>query len=287
MRIKPVKKDEIKGTPTRAWNSTIIRQTGTEEQLSAIALEEPLFIEVNGRQVGVLMRLPGNEKELAAGYCISENIISDIDSILTINYCSSGLPVPGENQHDSINLSNRIQIQAQSDSVNYQAQEDFINVIRSGCGAVQLADEIETVPALSSKFKVKSSILLGLNEAMRKAQDSYKLSGGIHAAALFNKDGKLITLQEDIGRHNAIDKVIGFCLLRRLTLKDHILFTTGRASHEMVTKSIVAEIPVVISVSAVTELAVQIAQKSNVTLIGYLRGNRMNVYTHPWRILVD
>ena len=140
---------------------------------------------------------------------------------------------------------------------------------------------------LDSKLKVPSSILLRLNTTMRDAQNSYKISGGIHAAALFNESGKLITLQEDIGRHNAIDKVIGYCLLRNLPLKDHILIATGRASHEMVTKSIIAEIPIVISVSAATALAADIAQKYNVTLIGYIRSNRMIIYTHHSRIMIE
>jgi FdhD protein len=144
-----------------------------------------------------------------------------------------------------------------------------------------MADDL---PHLNGDLSVPAEMLLGLNAAMRRAQDLYRVSGGVHAAALFDAAGHLITLQEDIGRHNAIDKALGYCLLRHIPLQDRILVTTGRASHEMVTKSVRVGIPIIVSISAATALAAQIAEDRGATLIGYLRGRRMSVYTHPWRV---
>ena len=128
-------------------------------------------------------------------------------------------------------------------------------------------------------------MLLGLAQAMVAAQGVHKQTGGVHAAALFASTGELLVLREDIGRHNAVDKVLGYALMRHLPLDDKVLLTTGRASHEMVVKAVRVGLPVVASVSSPTSLAVQLASRLNCTLIGYLRGQRMVIYTHWWRVL--
>jgi FdhD protein len=248
-------------------------------------LEEPLSVEVNGGRVAVLMRLPGHEKELGVGFCISEGIIAGFESVLTVHHCGRGLPDPIGSDADQAESRNRVQIHARPEAVRFDAQADVVRLIRTGCGAVDVAEVADDLPKLNSDFRVPVATLLGLNAAMRQAQDLYKLSGGVHAAALFDAAGSLLTLQEDIGRHNAIDKVIGYCLLRGIPLRDRILVGTGRASHDMVTKSLRAGIPIIVSISAATVLAAQIAQDRGATLIGYLRGGRMSVYTHPWRIV--
>ncbi len=284
MRRGSITDKELQGTPTQPWPTRIVRAAGPQDRNTAVVLEEPLSVEVNGRRVAVLMRLPGDEKELAVGFCVSEGIIAGFEGVLTVHHCGRGLPDPIGNAEEQAESRNRVQIRAVPQAVRFDAQADVVRLIRTGCGAVDVAAMTGDLPRLNSDFRVPAEVLLGLNAAMRQAQELYKVSGGVHAAALFDAEGGLITLQEDIGRHNAIDKVLGYCLLRRMSLQDRILVATGRASHDMVTKSLRVGIPIIVSISAATALAAQIAQDRGATLIGYLRGKRMNVYTHPWRI---
>jgi len=279
-----VTEKEIEDTPALPWATRVVRAEGPEDHTSAIVLEEPLSVEVNGQRVAVLMRLPGDEKELGVGFCISEGIIAGFDAVLTVHHCGRGLPDPVGSSKDQAESRNRVQIHARPEAVRFNAQSDVVRLIRTGCGAVDVKDMVNHLPRLNSDFRVSSELLLGLNAAMRQAQDIYKVSGGIHAAALFDAGGDLLTIQEDVGRHNAIDKAVGYCLLRGISLQDRILVATGRASYEMATKSLRVGIPIIISISAATALAVQIAQDRGMTLIGYLRGRRMNIYTHPWRV---
>jgi FdhD protein len=247
-------------------------------------LEEPLSVEVNEQRVAVLMRLPGDEKELGVGFCISEGIITGFEAVLTVHHCGRGVPDPIGSSEEQAESRNRVQIRARPEAVRFDAQTDVVRLIRTGCGAVNVTDMADDLPHLNGDLSVPAEMLLGLNAAMRRAQDLYRVSGGVHAAALFDAAGHLITLQEDIGRHNAIDKALGYCLLRHIPLQDRILVTTGRASHEMVTKSVRVGIPIIVSISAATALAAQIAEDRGATLIGYLRGRRMSVYTHSWRV---
>lgn len=279
-----VTEKEIRGTPTLPWPTQVMRLAGPEDHTSAIVLEEPLSVEVNDQRVAVLMRLPGDEKELGIGFCVSEGIVTDFEAVMTVHHCGRGLPDPIGSSEEQAESRNRVQIRARPEAVRFDVQADVVRLIRTGCGAVDVADVTGNLPRLNSDFCVPAETLLDLNAAMRQAQDLYKVSGGVHAAALFDAQGRLITLQEDIGRHNAIDKAIGYCLLRGISLQERILVATGRASHDMVTKALRVGIPIIISISAATALAAQIADDRGATLIGYLRGRRMSVYTHPWRI---
>lgn len=284
MRRESVTEEEIRGTPTQPWPTQVVRAAGPQDHTSAMVLEEPLSVEVNGQRVAVLMRLPGNEKELGVGFCISEGIITGFESVLIVHHCGRSLPDPIGSSEEQAESRNRVQIRARPEAVRFDAQTDVIRLIRTGCGAVDVAGMSGDLPRLNSDFCVPAGMLLGLNVTIRQAQDLYKVSGGVHAAAIFDAGGHLLTLQEDIGRHNAIDKALGYCLLRDIPLQDRILVATGRASHEMVTKSLRVGIPIIVSISAATALAAQIAEDCGATLIGYLRSRRMSVYTHPWRI---
>lgn len=284
MRTESVTEKEIRGTPTLAWPTQVVRAFGLEDRTTAMVLEEPLSVEVNGQRVAVLMRLPGNEKELGVGFCISEGIITGFEAVLTVHHCGRGLPDPVGSSEEQAESRNRVQIRARPEAVRFDAQANVVRLIRTGCGAVGVTDMTNDLPQLNGDLCVSSQVLLGLNTLLRQYQELYKLSGGVHAAALFDAQGHLITLQEDVGRHNALDKVIGYCLLRDIPLQDRILVVTGRASHEVVTKSVRVGIPLIISISSATALAAQIAEDRGITLIGYLRGHRMSVYTHPWRV---
>ncbi len=284
MRRESVTEEEIRGTPTLPWPTQLVRAGGPQDHTSAMVLEEPLSVEVNGQRAAVLMRLPGNEKELGVGFCISEGLVAGFEAVLAVHHCGRGLPDPAGNSQEPAESRDRVQIRARPEAVRFDAQADAARLIRTGCGAIDVANVTGDLPRLDGDFRLPAGMLLGLNAAMRQAQELYKVSGGVHAATLFDVQGRLITLQEDIGRHNAIDKAIGYCLLRGVSLRDRILVATGRASHDMVAKSVRVGIPVIVSISAATALAAQIAEDRGATLIGYLRGGRMSVYTHPWRI---
>lgn len=273
--------DELGASPSLPWSIQRIRQDQVESLQEQVALEEPFEIVVNGQSIAVLMRMPGQEKELAAGFCITEGYVRDVTDILLIHHCGSGLPAPGEQDLES---RNRVTLRVIPDRFTPPGQPDVVRLIRSGCGAADVTALGEDLPQINHDLDVPAMVLLGLGRAMRERQDIHHTVGGTHAAVIFDASGKAITLAEDIGRHNAIDKAVGYCLLRGIALHDKILLTSGRASYEMATKAVRVGIPIIASVSAPTSLAVQLAEDRGLTLIGYLRGGRMNVYTHPERI---
>ena len=265
---------------------TLVRQDSCEEQELAIIPEEPLSLLINGQQAAVLMRLPGMEKELAAGFCISEGLVDSFAHILMIHHCGQGLPAPGEvpNEDGSLMSRNQIEVRVTPGAVDEGARLEVVRLIRAGCGAVDVDRAELPLPTLADGPEAQSDVLLGMSRAMRDGQRVRQAVGGVHAAALFDVSGAVVAICEDVGRHNAVDKAIGHCLLRGIDLCDKILLCSGRLSYEMVTKTIRAGLPIICSVSAPTALAVDIADHHNLTLIGYLRGGRMNLYTHPERV---
>lgn len=272
--------------PTASQHVWLIRENESTEQDVQTVLEEPLSLQVNGNQVAVLMRLPGMEKELAAGFCISEGLVEGYADILMIHHCGQGLPAPGEEPlaDGSVESRNRVEVMVRPEALQEDARLEVVRLIRAGCGAVDVdRAELPLAPVQGGPV-VDSRILLSLDKTMRAAQRLHKRVGGVHAAALYEPNGDLVVLCEDVGRHNAVDKVIGHCLFRGVSFGDKILLCSGRLSYEMVTKTIRLRIPILASVSAPTALAVQLAEQFDLTLIGYLRGRRMTLYTHPERV---
>ncbi len=250
-----------------------------------VVLEEPLEIVVNRQSIAVLMRMPGQEKELAMGFCISEGYVRQARDVLLIHHCGMGLPTPTEPQtEESPESRNRVEVTVAEGGLRQTKIPNVTRLIRSGCGAADVSSMSETLPKLSQGLAIDAAIVLGLGKAMRHLQALHPEVGGTHSAALFTATGAAVTQAEDIGRHNAVDKVAGYCLLRRIPLEDKILVTSGRASYEMATKAVRLGISVVATISAPTLLAVQIAEEQGLTMIGYLRGERMNVYTHSERL---
>jgi len=256
-----------------------------EDIADHIVLEEPLSIVLNGTQIAILMRLPGNEKELAAGFCVSEGYVRAAQDILLIHHCGSGYPAPGQETEMGMDSRNRVQVHARPESIVQRDQPDVVRLIRSGCGAADVSALSEDLPDMTSALQVPATVLLELPRKMLTRQETHNTIGGAHGAALYTASGKQVVLAEDIGRHNAVDKAAGSSLLQGIGLTDKVLITSGRASYEMVAKAIRLQIPVIASISSPTSLAVQIAQEKGLTLIGYLRGGRMNVYTHPQRVI--
>ena len=269
-----------------SWPILRVQPDKTERADAQVALEEPLEVIVNGQSIAVLMRLPGQEKELAAGFAITEGYVRQTSDILLIHHCGSGHPAPGEELDADGDLASRNQVTLRvlDEGFTPPDRPDVVRLIRSGCGAAEVTALAESIPPLPRDMRLPAARLPEMGRAMHDLQVVRREIGGVHAAAVFASTGRAIVLAEDIGRHNAMDKAIGHCLLRGLSMSDKTLITSGRASYEMVTKAIRAGIPVVASVSAPTSLAVQLADDRGLTLIGYLRGSRMNIYTHPERL---
>lgn len=267
------------------WPIQRIREDGRELVDDRVVIEEPLEIVINDQSVAVLMRMPGQEKELAAGFCVTEGYVRRADDILLIHHCGSGYPAPGnEGADDGLGSRNRVELKVIPAGFRPPAGSDAVRLIRAGCGAAEVSVISETLPPVVSDLRVSPAVLLGLGRTMRDLQSVHPQIGGTHSAALFLPTGEAVTQAEDIGRHNAIDKVLGHCLLRSISLSDKVLVTSGRASYEMVMKAVRVNLPMLVTLSAPTSLAVQLAGDKGLTLIGYLRGGRMNVYTHPWRV---
>jgi FdhD protein len=267
------------------WSVRRVWADRHEDVNDQVVLEEPLSIVLNGIQIAILMRMPGSEKELAAGFCVSEGYVRAAQDILLIHHCGSGHPVPGQETETGMDSRNRVQVHARAESIIQRDQPDVVRLIRSGCGAADVSALSEDISEVTSELRVQATVLLELPRKMRARQEIHNTIGGAHGAALYTVTGRQVVLAEDIGRHNAVDKAVGNSLLRGLGLEDKVLITSGRASYEMVAKAIRLQIPIVASISAPTSLAVQIAQEKGLTLIGYLRGGRMNIYAHAQRVL--
>ncbi len=278
-------------TPGLRWPIQRIQQGKCTPSSTPVVPEEPLEIIVNGYSIAVLMRLPGQEKELAAGFSISEGYVRRIEDIWLIHHCDRRCdpqpPAPGESTDgDPAESRNRIILRVAEPGFSPPECPDVIRLIRSGCGGADVSALGETLPLLARDLIVQSATLLELGKKMRARQIIHRQTGGAHAAALFDPLGDPLVVAEDIGRHNAIDKAIGSCLLGNKALQETILVTSGRASYEMAAKAIRVGIPIAATISAPTSLAIRLAQDRGLTLIGYLRGGRMNVYTHAQRIRV-
>jgi FdhD protein len=249
-----------------------------------VVIEEPLEIRLDHRTVAVLMRTPGLEKELAVGFCLGEGLVADPMDIALVRHCGRALP-DEEIAADPLDESrHRVDVTLLPNAAHPSELPDAAPLIRSGCGRTGAGALIEDLTPVNVDVGIALGTLSHLPAEITRQQDAYRLAGGIHAAAIFDATGQAIIVCEDIGRHNAVDKATGYCLLRGIPLQDKILVSTGRASYDMVTKAVRLGVPIVGSISSPTSLAVELAEALNCTLLGYLRGKTLNAYTHAWRI---
>ena len=254
------------------------------ERTDTLAAEEPLEIRVQGagqeqRSVAVTMRTPGGDFELAVGFLFTEGLIAPGD-VSRVAYCDN---LPGEDQRYNI-VSVTLTRPFDADLV----KRNFYATSSCGvCGKAALEDiEVRCAPVAEGP-EVPSDVLLSLPDALRKAQKVFDRTGGLHAAGLFTPEGRGVSVREDVGRHNAVDKVIGEQVLAgRVPLAGHVLQVSGRLSFEIVQKAAVAGIPIVSAVSAPSSLAVEAADRFGMTLVGFVRGDRLNVYAGPQRVAV-
>lgn len=265
----------------------------------AVAREEPLEIRVEGRSVAVVMRTPGHDEELVAGFLVTEGVIKRSRDVLEISQC----PSTG-NKHGNI-----VDVLLGGAVVDWQSLTRHVFSASSCglCGKTSIDAVFQTFPSLEdqalvsphqgatspaengglkTEYYVSPELISSLPGKLRAAQETFSKTGGLHASALFDLEGNLLVLREDVGRHNALDKVLGWALQNDLLpLSEHLLLVSGRVSFEIIQKSLAAGIPVVAAISAPSSLAVDFAQASGQTLIGFLRGETMNIYTHPRRVL--
>ncbi|MEZ4605978.1 MAG: formate dehydrogenase accessory sulfurtransferase FdhD [Deinococcales bacterium] len=247
-----------------------------------LATEEPLEIRLaladELRPLALTMRTPGHDFELAAGFLFSEGVIQSRADILSISYCLAGEKETQQYNQLKVNLRQG----DLSDLERFGVRSSACGI----CGKTSL-DSLKHrgLTPLADDFKVTALSLYQLPQQLAKHQGLFSETGGLHAAALFNLQGELFQIREDIGRHNALDKLIGWALLNdHLPLKDHILLLSGRSSYELLQKSLSAGIALVCAVSAPSSLAVSLAESFGITLVGFLRGERFNIYSHPERI---
>ena len=250
-----------------------------------VAVEEPLELRVLGRPLTVTMRTPGHDVELAAGFLVSEGVIHSQDEYAAARYCGGAVGDDGLNTYNVLDVTLAPGVAPPDPSI----ERNFYTTSSCGvCGKASI-DAVATV----SKYRVDDdplhldpATLAGFPDALRAGQAVFERTGGLHAAALFDgATGEMLVLREDVGRHNAVDKVVGWALLnRRLPARGSVLMVSGRASFELTQKALMAGIPMLAAVSAPSSLAVELATEAGLTLVGFLRGPSMVVYSRPDRL---
>jgi FdhD protein len=245
----------------------VVRFPGGACELDNVAREEPLEIRIDGRPLAVTMRTPGHDEELALGFCISE-----------------GIEVSGAGLTPEL-AANTIEVEAGRFDRD-RLQRSFYTSSSCGvCGKGALESVAVSAPRVESPLRVAAGLIAGLPAKLATAQRAFAATGGLHASALFASDGTLLNLREDVGRHNALDKVIGRAFLDgALPLADTILCLSGRVSFELVQKAAIAGCPILVAVGAPSSLAVELAGDRGVTVCAFVRDGRVNVYSEPWRV---
>jgi len=254
-----------------------------EESLAveeALAVEEPLEIRLGGRRFTLTMRTPGHDQELAAGFLLAEGFISSRAEIGEIRRVRRRKTQP-DNIIDVI-------LEVRSEDLRERLKRNFAISSSCGvCGKTSIESIQRRIAPLRDLSRIAPAAMLRLVPRMREAQAAFAATGGLHAAAIFDRSGNLRVLREDIGRHNAVDKAIGRCVMEgAVPLADSVMTVSGRASFEIVQRAAVAGIPILAAVSAPSSLAVELADEAGVTLVGFLRGAGFNVYAHPERVVL-
>ena len=248
-----------------------------------LAAEEPLEIRVNGEAVSVTMRTPGDDFDLALGFCLTEGILASPDDVATIRYCATR-PGPYTGQFNVVDLETRA-----GQPVAAALKRNVYTASSCGlCGTASIAAVRKRAPSVADDpVRVDAATLLALPARLREAQALFERTGGLHAAALFTAGGELRILREDVGRHNAVDKVIGWAAANRaLPLCGHVLMVSGRVAFEIAQKALIARIPMIAAVSAPSSLAVELAEEAGMTLAGFVRGASLNLYAGAGRVLL-
>ena len=245
----------------------VVRSPGGTAEPDVVAVEEPLEIRIGGRPVAVTMRTPGHDEELAIGFCLSEGLRPE----------SARLPADL--------AANTVEVEAPGFDPERLVRSFYTSSSCGVCGKGALEAVAVEAPRVESPLRVPGAVLAELPERLRSSQAAFAATGGLHATGLFDASGGLLCLREDVGRHNAMDKVVGRAFLDgRLPLSELVLCVSGRLSFELVQKAAVAGCPLLVAVGAPSSLAVELARDRGVTLCGFVREGRLNVYSEPWRV---
>jgi FdhD protein len=260
-----------------------VRDGRASERTDRLAREEPMEIRARGPgqeavPVAVTMRTPGGDFELACGFLFTEGLIRGREEVVRVSYCED--PGPEEQRYNVVTVELARPLDPALLRRNFYATSSC-----GVCGKAALEDvEVRCAP-VPPGFSVPAGVLARLPDALRRAQRVFEQTGGLHAAGLFDAAGRLLSVREDVGRHNAVDKLVGEALLRgELPLSERILQVSGRVSFEIVQKAAVAGVPVVAAVSAPSSLAVEAAERLGIAVVGFVREGRFNVYSHPERV---
>ncbi|GAB3544512.1 FdhD protein [Actinopolyspora lacussalsi] len=260
-----------------------IGPNGETTRPDTLAAEEPLEIRLDGKPLTVTMRTPGHDVELTHGFLLTESVITARQDVAAARYCDS----PGPDGRNTYNVLD-VQLAPHVPRPDNSVERNFYTTSSCGvCGKAALdAVRLRSAhPPESDDSRVSTETLVELPEKLRAAQRVFDTTGGLHGSGLFDTAGELLAAREDVGRHNAVDKVLGWALLDgRTPLRGHVLMLSGRASFELVQKAAMAGIPTIAAVSAPSSLAAELAEEQGITLIGFLRGSSMNVYTRPDRL---
>lgn len=275
-----IKVDKIGGDSARS-------HVGVEDR---VAVEEPLEIRLGyatpdghtATSLSITMRTPGSDAELAVGFLLSESIISGADDVTSVEHCGTAAPDSGNHNIIRIDLAPHVAVDIG------RLQRHFYTTSSCGvCGKSSL-DALRVTgvePLTLDTGRFTKDVLIGMPDTLRKRQQTFEQTGGLHAAAAFDSQGEILVVHEDVGRHNAVDKVVGTLLTRGLLPANELgLIVSGRASFELMQKALVAGFPLLAAVSAPSSLAVQLAREFNVTLVGFLRGDTFNIYSAGDRI---
>ena len=247
----------------------------------SVAREEPLEIQLDGTSLAVVMRTPGHDEELALGLLWSEAVIRSLDDVVSVRHATTAPSPEAADNILHVGLHSGVRVDWQRLRRNLYASASC-----GICGKATIEGTLAQSPALTDGACFAAEFFHRLPDRLREAQDGFEQTGGLHAAGLFDGGGELVAAREDVGRHNAVDKIVGWALRAgRMPLAGHILLVSGRISYEIAEKALAARIPVIAAVSAPSSLAIQLAEEANMTLVGFLRGQTMNVYGERSRVV--
>ncbi|GAB2832314.1 formate dehydrogenase accessory sulfurtransferase FdhD [Streptomyces sp. NPDC054796] len=274
------------GRVTERRRVTRVRDGVVSSRPDTLVAEEPLEIRLNGKPLAITMRTPGDDFALAAGFLVSEGVLGSADELRNIVYCAGAT----EDGHNTYNVVD-VQLAPGVPLPDIALERNVYTTSSCGlCGKASL-DAVRTTARWAiedlpeAPVRLEPDVLSRLPDRLRAAQRVFDRTGGLHAAALFSPEGELLDIREDVGRHNAVDKLVGRALQQgRLPLRDVVLMVSGRASFELAQKAVMAGIPALTAVSAPSSLAVDLAAETGLTLVGFLRGTSMNVYAGEHRL---
>src|SRR5512143_1589378 len=266
--------------PIREVALTRVAAAGATADRDVVACEEPLEIQVRGVPVAVLMRTPGHDEELARGFLVTERIVRGVDEITAVRHCRVVEEPAAEDNVIAVSLRGDVALDLEALRRNL-----FTSASCGICGKATIDQALAVAPPLDDPTRVAPATVRAVMTRLAAAQPVFAATGGLHGAGLFTADGALRVVREDVGRHTAVDKVVGWALARGpLPLAGHILAVSGRISFEIAQKALAARIPIVAAVSAPTSLAVDLAERAGLTLVGFARGEGFNVYGDRQRI---